>query len=106
MKTGNVIKIGKSIEVVIIVKDDGVITIPIDYSNTSIYHKNKSELENSQCWNCDYFDDTISRSSDECDNCKGTGYYEEERIGLDKAKILSDNIKDYIISSLSKNFGF
>lgn len=41
----------------------------------------------------------------DCIDCKGTGYYNKEVIGMDNAAIfIAPNVKQYIIDNLLKNF--
>lgn len=48
-----------------------------------------------------------NRCEDEdCSYCGGTGTYAKTEYGLDQATLLGDNVKDYIIKSISKNFNF
>jgi len=42
----------------------------------------------------------------ECSVCNGTGKYIDIRYGMDSAKYLADNVKDYILKGLTKNFDF
>jgi len=42
----------------------------------------------------------------EHENCKGTGYYKKEKLGMDRAVYLASNVKKYIIGKLLGNFDF
>ena len=105
-KTGNVIKLKGSDSIVIVSNVDSKMTnwISFDSSGCSGGTKNKTGTEKTMCWSCD-----INDGGDidyDCEDCKGTGEYDKIVYGADKAKFLADNVKEYIIESLTKNFNF
>jgi hypothetical protein len=65
---------------------------------------NVTELVEEMCWECDTNDSEYADY--ECENCKGTGYYKKERLGMDRAVYLAPNVKKYIIGKLLGNFDF
>ena len=105
MRTGNVIRLkGGSIVIVSNVRSDTTQWVSFNSENCSGITNNKTTIENEMCWNCDTNDSDTPDT--ECEFCKGTGYYEKERDGIDKATFLADNVKSYILKALTKNFEF
>lgn len=105
MNTGNIVKLyGGSL--VIITRIDTNIThwISFDSSGCSGATKNKTFIEDAMCWTCGINDGGDIEYDCEC--CKGTGYYKKTIHGMDKAKVLADNVKEYIVKRLTKNFEF
>lgn len=110
--TGNVVKLeGGSIVIVVgertvnYATKKSVITdwVSFDSENVSGATPNKTEMEDKTC----YCDEGNGGEYDEfCETCKGTGTYESERTGMDKAKFLASNVKSYIMKRLTKNFEF
>ena len=106
--TGNVVKM-KSGYIVIVteVTDDTTRWISFGASNVSGTTQNKSYTEDAMCWNCNTNDDPDGNGPDcDCENCKGTGRFKKTIKGMNKAKFLADNVQDYIINKLTKNFDF
>jgi len=102
--TGNVVKLDTG-SIVIVTSSDKESTKWIDFShsNCSGLTKEKTHQLKRQCF-C--FEDNNGDIDSECTNCKGTGEFEIEVSGMDKAERLGENVKEYIIKSLTKNFGF
>jgi len=65
---------------------------------------NETELVSEMCWECDTNDSEYPDY--ECENCKGTGYYKKERLGMDRATYLASSVKKYIIDKMLGNFDF
>jgi DnaJ-class molecular chaperone len=99
-RTGNVVRL-KSGSIVIVTKvtDDYTHWISFDYANSSGGTKNITYDEITSCWDCDESDET-------CETCHGTGEYTRTVYGMDEAVRLADNVKEFIIKGLTKNFGF
>lgn len=101
---GNVFKLNGSI--CIVYRVDSELTYWIDFlhSNCSGSFPNITKPSNEMCWDCN------TNDSDEpdyyCETCKGSGYYVGERNGMDRAVFLASNVKEYILSRLTKNFDF
>lgn len=101
---GNIFKLYNSLHIVTDVDDKNTYWISFDYSNCSGITRNKSYIRKEMCWDCD-----INDGGDidyECENCKGTGEYDKQIDGMDKAEFLAETCKDYIIERLTKNFDF
>lgn len=111
-KTGNVVRLhneyGKgSVVVITEVRDDITHFVFIDASNCSGALKNKTYKASEMCWNCNTNDDPDGNGPDyDCENCHGSGEYMKTWYGMDKAKYLADNVKDYILDRLTKKFNF
>ena len=105
MREGNILKLkGGSIVIVYRVDDKLTHWISFDSSGCSGGTKNVTTIIDSMCWTCD-----INDGGDpdyDCSDCKGTGTYKEEIPGIDKATLLADNVKSYILKSITKNFDF
>ena len=107
MKTflvGNVVKL-KSGSIVIVsgVRDNLTSWISFDSTNCSGYTRNDTHMRGTACF-C--IENNGGEYDTECEDCKGSGSYLEEISGMDKAVLLEDNVKKYIIKSLTKNFNF
>lgn len=100
---GNVIKLSGSI--VIIYKIDDKLThwISFNHENSSGSYPNLTYKETSTCYDCSSNDGI---SDIECENCHGLGVYVETIDGMDKAEFLANNVKEYIVKALTKNFNF
>jgi hypothetical protein len=108
-RTGNVYKLYTGSLVIIsnvriIENKEYIDYIFFDYSNSSGGSYIETKEEKSMCWECDT--NNSEYPNYECENCKGTGYYMRERIGMDKAIYLADNVKEYIMKRLLVNFDF
>lgn len=104
-KTGNVIKTKYGhIEIVSDVTEVCTYTISFDSENVKSGHKNKTFSEKVMCWTCDINDG--GEPDETCKDCKGTGSHMEIRYGMDEAKLLASNVKEYILKRLTKNFEF
>lgn len=107
-RTGNVFKLNDSICIVIVERavDNRKLTewISFDYTNCKGITPNITELVDEMCWECDTNDSEYEDF--ECENCKGTGYFKKERLGMDRAVFLAYTVKDYIVDRLLKNFDF
>lgn len=77
--------------------------ISFNSSNCSGCTRVDTVKENEMCWECSTND---GREDSECENCKGTGNYIATKKGMDKAVVLADNAKAYILKNLTKNFDF
>lgn len=102
--TGNVFKLERSIYIVTMVDSELTHWVDFSYSNSSGSFPNITKLKNMQCFKCNTND---SNEPDyDCDICKGSGYYVSEYTGMDRAVFLASNVKEYILSRLTKNFDF
>ena len=107
MKTfriGNVVKLDSG-SIVIITRVDDEITFWVSFSssNCSKEIKNKTYMRSETCFCCEH---NGGEYDSDCEDCKGTGGYKEEAKGMDSAEYLADNVKEYILNSLTKNFNF
>lgn len=103
-RIGNVVKTAYgSIVIITKVNDDITSWVSFSYSNSSGATKNKTHMRATTCFCCEKND---GEYDSECEDCKGTGEYEKEIMGMDAAEYLADNVKEYILDSLTKNFNF
>lgn len=101
---GNVVKLSHGSMVIISkVNEDITHWVSFESSNCSGSTENKTHMRNKTCFCIEGND---GRYDSECEDCKGFGSYMSEVDGMDKAKLLGDNVKSYIIKSLTKNFNF
>lgn len=101
--TGNVVKTGYG-NIVIITgfRDNYYHWVSFDTSNSSGYTCADTYSEKLICYN-----NSGGICNDEkCVDCKGTGSYMVERKGMNQSKLLGSSVKDYIMKSLTSNFGF
>jgi len=103
LRIGNVIKTKYGyIEIVTDVRDDYTNTVSLNYSNVSSGYKTKDTKRKVEC-NCV---DMCGHAMPDCPKCKGTGQVEQTRYGSDSATLIANNVKEYILDSLTKNFNF
>lgn len=103
-KSGNVIKTPSGgIEIVTRVDSKLVHTIPLDFEAATVSHSAEDYVENCQCF-CD--EGNGGQYDPDCEDCKGTGSYKRERFGYNRSKLLARTVKEYILKSLTKNFGW
>jgi hypothetical protein len=95
---GNVIKTKEgSIEVVYDVKSDGYTsTIFVNSYNSSAGHRDKTYSEEEYC-DCGMMG---------CEHCEKNKPYTVTYYGMEDAELVANTIKDWILKSLTKNFGF
>lgn len=98
--TGNVFKLYSEIHIVTSVTDKYTNWISFSHSNVSGATPNVTYTAEEYC-GCNE-----CCPNPECEVCNGTGYYDREHKGMDQAIYLANNVKDYIISRLTKNFEF
>jgi len=102
--TGNVFMLHDSIGIVYRVDSESTHWVSFSYERSSGVTPNVTKTRQEQCWSC------TTNDSDEpdyfCENCKGTGYFDTEHIGMDRAILLAPNVKQYILERLTKNFHF
>ena len=102
--TGNVFKLHGSISIVYRVDSELTHWVSFSHERSSGSTPNVTKPCQEQCWTC------TTNDSDEpdygCEDCKGTGYFDTERIGMDRAVLLASNVKEYILERLTKNFDF
>jgi len=107
-RTGNVFKLNNYLHIVTGERtiNGRKITdwVSFDFENVSGSTPNETEIKKEMCWECDTNDSEYADY--ECENCKGTGYYDDERLGMDKAIYLAPNVKKYIIDKMLGNFDF
>ena len=103
-RTGNVVKHHGSIIIITEVHDDVTHWISFDSENCSGVTQNKTYKRDELCWGCG-INDGEGRDND-CETCHGTGHYEATIKGMDTAKCLAGNVKEYILNRLTKNFEF
>ena len=102
MKTGNVVRLSKGHLVIITnVNKDTTQWVSFSSSNSSGVTRNKSYNRTETCYECR--DVEVDK---ECELCKGKVSYKENIDGMDKAKVISNCVKDFIISRTMKNFEF
>jgi len=91
---GNVIKTAYgSIEIVTSVKDDGYTnTIPIDATNCSAGHRP------------DTYEDEVWCDCGSCENCDSGKPYKTTMYGMDKAVLVANTVKEWIIKSTTQKF--
>jgi len=70
--------------------------ISFSYSNSSGGTPWTTTEEEQTCQEC--------QGSGYCDECGGKGYVTHIRHGMDQAELLADNVKEYILKGLTKNF--
>jgi hypothetical protein len=103
-RIGNVVKtVYDNIEIVVGEDGEGYRTIPINYENSSCYHKAKDYERSETCYCCEANDGEYDEN---CEDCKGTGGYMVKVKGFDKSKLLATTVKEYILKGLTKNFEF
>lgn len=110
---GNIVKIGD--EIVIIEKYrtienssgtkkvEVVDWISFNHPNASGSTKVHPETTKEMCWDCSTNDGC---KDEDCETCKGTGFYEEYNPGMSGAVYLASCAKEYIIKCMLKNFDF
>ena len=102
-KTGNVVKLSSGYLVIISeVTSVGASWVSFNTTNSSGFTKAITLIDKIPC-NCIYNNDDGLYEED-CEDCKGTGTYVVVRDGMDKAKVVGENVKEYIIKKLTKNF--
>lgn len=102
---GNVVRLSHgSVVIITEVRSNYTNWIPIDSDKVSGGCKNISYIEESQCWTCDINDGGYQ--DEDCVDCHGTGYYNREISGMDKATFMAHNVKSYIMKAITKNFEF
>lgn len=102
--TGNIVKLNDRYIVIITdVDDDYVSWVSFDMSNVSGGTKMKTYMRSTSCFCCE---NNEGEYDEDCEDCKGTGSYKEEVPGMDKARVLASNAKEYILKNLTKNFEF
>lgn len=104
-KIGNIVKKENgSIIIITKVKSETTDWIAFDSNNVSGTTNNKTYTKEDLCWTCDVNDGGKSDSC--CETCNGTGTYLKTFNGLDKAVLIGNNVKEYILKSVLKNFDF
>ena len=78
--------------------------ISFSHSNVSGSTRLDPDISREMCWDCNTNDSDFNDY--DCENCKGTGYYNCENKGMSEAVLLADNTKDYIMKCLTENFDF
>jgi|TARA_B110000259_G_C13979019_1_gene387867 hypothetical protein len=112
MKTGNVVRLSKGHLVIITnVNKDTTQWVSFSSSNMSGVTRNKSYNRTEKCYECsdvevDYHGTILKYTDKECELCKGEASYKETIDGMDKAKVMANCVKDFIISRTMKNFEF
>lgn len=88
-------------------KDRYYNTVSFTYENSSGGLWETTYINKESC-NCENYDENYEYygNNPECETCKGTGYYNREWQGADRAKLLASNAKEYIIKNLIKKFDF
>jgi len=105
-RTGNVVKLHDGHCIILVnVTNDDVYWISFSFSNSSGITKMKTEIKKEKCF-CGYYHNNEHIYDEDCDKCYGKGYYDNEISGMDKAEYLADNVKEYILKRLLKNFDF
>lgn len=95
---GNVIKV-KEGDVCIVTKTDGdgiVIAIPVAYESCEIIMRDKTYQELEWC-DCGEFD---------CEYCNEDKPYYRTYYGAEDSEFIAPTVKDWIVKSLTKGFGF
>lgn len=97
-RKGNVIKnYNGDIEIVISVHSDGYTnTIPIDSQNCEIGRRDET-YETDDERDCDTID---------CEYCENNKTHKRKVYGMDSCVLLAYTVKDWIIKSMTKDFGF
>ncbi len=98
-RKGNVIRnYGGDIEIVIKVNSDGYTnTILIDSQNCEIGRRDETYEENDNERDCDTID---------CEYCENNKPHKKKVYGMDSCKLLAYTVKEWIIKSMTKDFGF
>lgn len=99
-RTGNVVRLKtKNLVIITDVRENTTSWVSFDSENCSGVSQNKTETKPRPC-GCNY---GVPGNFD-CEQCRGTGTYQETVYGMNDAKVLADCVKDYIQKRLLKNF--
>ena len=102
MNIGNVVRLSKGHLVIITdINKDTIQWVSLSSSNSSGITRNKSYERVETCYDC-----RDVEVDQDCELCKGEGAYKETIDGMDKSKVISNCVKDFIISRTMKNFKF